>query len=307
MTWLVNPYRFGAAAAPSGTHSYWMVATIGTGDGAINLDRPRIAEIEMASTAAGSNLCSGGTPSANLGATASLFFDGNNSTFSYPTTGDTIDQLQVTYEFATPTSVREVRIRAATGGDSLSAPTGLAVLGSDDGATWYLYAVHPTTSTAYTSGEIKSFAVAGTPLPTGLGRTNARAWGITVTAANGGGSYGLWEMQGATSSGGSDILAAAGGTLFSSSLSGLGYHATRVFDGNTATEWSSVGAAVVSRIGRILDTPSDLYEMRLSAQGPAAIKDFTIWYTEDFLTYTTVSTITAQTGWTAGAYRTFVL
>ena len=263
-----------------------------------------LAEIEMAATAGGTDLCTGGTPfhSGGPGTLANLF--DNNTGTSYQTGQYEVTTYSFGYEFATPVSIAEVRLTAeSTRGPA--APTSFAVQSSTDGgSTWKTYALH-TGLTAFTNGQQRSFSVGTTAFPTGIGRTNARGWRIVPSATVSFSWSQLGEIIMATTAGGATVCT-GGGYIANGSTYAFGRLPANAFDGNTSTQWQI--ARTPGCIGYAFNSAKNIVEMRLTigtADTGGAPADFTIEYTEDFTTWTTISTVTGQSGWSSGTYKTF--
>lgn len=142
---------------------------------------------------------------------------------------------------------------------------------------------------------------------------SARYWRIHITANDGSPSYfGLSELELMDAVGGSDVtVSAENGTRASSSThvnnpNSAGY----AFDDSGGTGWLSA-TAVTSWLQWDFGAGNDKTIRQISIRGSfnvpsASPKDFTIQGSADGITWTTVLTVTDQTGWTGAAdKRTF--
>lgn len=125
-----------------------------------------IGEVEMRSTAGGSNLCSGGTASSNntlTGQSPANAFDGSLSTswqtFSFPA----IPGPWLRYSFASAVDIVQVVIKATSGPSYSYAPKACDIQWSDDGTTWTtLFSAEGMA--AWTSGSSYTATLGGGPV-----------------------------------------------------------------------------------------------------------------------------------------------
>lgn len=134
-------------------------------------------------------------------------------------------------------------------------------------------------------------------------------WRINVTATSTGDGFfctvaelGLREVAAGAS-------ATIGGTGFSST-NFAGNEAAKAFDASNATFWATAGADNPAHLGYQFATPKSVAQIAItaadnSARAARAPKDFQIQYSADGLAYTTVKTVTNQTGWATGETRLF--
>ena len=304
MGYIINPYWIEGGGASLPLADRWRIVALGN-----QWDSCWLAEIEMAQTAAGADECTGGTPT-DYGSTGTIanLFDNNTGT-SYQTGAYNVGTTRPGYVFASALQIAEVRLTAdATRG--AAAPTAFAIQASlDAGVTWNTYGLHITHG-LFANGEQKSFAVDPTPIPTGLGRTNARAWRVNVSNNNGASWTQIGELRMATSAGGADICT-GGAPYCNGTLSHVfaDRSPAAAFDNNTATGAQS-NATNNMKLGYVFPGAQDIYEVRMTIStldtngGPL---DFTVEYTEDFVNWTVANTFTGVTGWSAGTYKTFVV
>lgn len=211
-------------------YRYWRVNVTGTGDGNFGF-----TECAMASSSGGSNLCSGGTPTAqnNDGVNGIAGgFDGNTGTV-YGAAGGLPRWFQYDFGSGNDKNIKEVKLTSRTTYYAQNMTQGY-IQGSSDGSTWTTIAY--LANTASTSNlEVKTFKVVPvTQEPshsTGPGHPYHRYWRISVSAT-GTGDFGFSEMAMAESLGGSDILSTRA-NVTATSTSGL----ANGFDGNNATTY----------------------------------------------------------------------
>lgn len=137
---------------------YWRIVPT-----ALNSSYCAIAEIEMASYTGGANLCTGGTSfgsgSINPSYTYIEAFDGQHETsdpyWVFPDTQ--MPTAHAGYQFATPVSIREVRIRIANQ-NALDSPKDFLIQCSSNGTDWTT-AITVTGSTGWVLNSMRSFAV----------------------------------------------------------------------------------------------------------------------------------------------------
>ncbi len=303
MTWLTNPYRFGAPVVPVVALDWRLVP-----HGPQHRDSVFIADIEMAATAGGPNLCTGGTASSTgMTGTAANAFDGSQATYCN-TAANSSDLATYRYTFAAPVSIGEVRLFMTNSSTfHEQGPLGFSLQASaDGGATWVTVAL-VTGLAAWSLAESRAFAITPVAMPVGLGRSNARGWRVNTTAVAGGsGQVEIAEIIFAATVGGSAIAGAGYGA--SACHNGFVRPASQAFDANTSTIWSP-NNTTVGRIARFFSAAQDIAEVRIAAGSTAnrAPGDFTVQFTEDGVNWTTALTQTGVTGWSSGSYKTFTV
>jgi hypothetical protein len=267
-----------------------------------------LAEVEMAASVGGADLCVGGTAIGyNAVGSPDDLFDNNNAT-ECNFAGQDVDISGIGYEFTAGVSIAQVRWRSAGSGRGAAAPTAFVVQGSDDGTTWYTYEVVSGLSSAADSTNY-SATVGSTARVTGLGRTNAIGWRVNITDNQSASIVQLAEVIFAGTVSGA-TLCTGGGATADWSFHAFGRYPSNAFDGNTGTQWSTGTVTNNGRIGYIFPAPTDAAELRMtngSTDPSGAPKDFTVQYTEDGVTWTTVLTQTGITGWAPGTYKAFTL
>jgi len=303
MTWLTNPYRFADPTPAPVIVQDWRLIP----HGPQHRDSVFIADIEMAATVGGANLCAGGTASSTgMTGTAANAFDGSQSTYCN-TAANSSDLAAYIYHFATPVSIGEVRLLMTNSGTfHEQGPLGFSLQASGDGgSTWQTMAL-VTGLAAWTLAESRAFTIGAVPLVTGLGRSNARGWRVNTTAIPGSGQLEIAEIIFAATAGGSAIAGAGYGA--SACHNGFTRPASQAFDANTSTIWSP-NNTTIGRVARFFSAAQDIAEVRIAAGSTAnrAPGDFTVQFTEDGVNWTTALTQTGVTGWSSGSYQTFAV
>lgn len=290
----------------TGTHAYWRLATVGSDDqGGLGF-----SGLELASTPGGADFAPTATAITASHALPSQdvsFLIDNNPT-SFWEADVNVKGRWVKLQFSSPQTVAEVRIIPRTPSYFWQTPTVFFIAGSDDDVTWYTYAIC-IASTWTTSTQ--SFAVGSTPL--GTGKSNARVWGLDITANNSGFSNTAFaELIFASSIGGATLC--TGGRHFQDNSVSLTSPtegpSNLLFDGNPGTIWNS-GGGVPRWVGYAWATPpSTPVQMRLQARSNFlgdTPRDFNIQWTDDGITYHTTDAITGETGWTANEVRGYTI
>lgn len=302
MTWLINPYRFGIPFAPVIVQDWRLIP-----HGPQHRDSVFIADIEMAATVGGANLCTGGTASSTgMTGTAANAFDGSQATYCN-TAANSSDLATYRYTFSAPVSIGEVRLLMTNSSTfHEQGPLGFSLQASGDGgSTWQTMALI-TGLAAWTLAESRAFTIGAVPLVTGLGRSNARGWRVNTTAIPGSGQLEIAEIIFAATAGGSAIAGAGYGA--SACHNGFVRPASQAFDANTSTIWSP-NNTTIGRVARFFSAAQDIAEVRIAAGSTAnrAPGDFTVQFTEDGVNWTTALTQTGVTGWSSGSYKTFAV
>jgi hypothetical protein len=267
-----------------------------------------LAEIQMSATAGGANLCTGGTASASSTAgpnVAANAFDGSTATVWSSALGSAPDggsggwDQWIQYEFATPVTIREVRLTSSPAVAD-SAPGAFTILSSADGITWIAHSRY-FGQTGWALTETRTFAVSAAPIDLTV---LPRLWLLDILSNAGGADLGLTEVYLATSAGGASI--ATGGQL-----NGTPANPALAFDGDTATVYVTVPGWKAGFLVYELPTGSDLYEVRIrNRTGTAASQapgTFDIKSSVDGYHFTTRRSVVGSTGWGSGETRTFVL
>ena len=138
------------------THSYWRINITAANSWAA------LSELEFAAMAGGPNLCVGGSPVTGgnyppPGFDEANAFDGNTSSHQDYTWASSVSSSGwIGYHFASPVSVKEVRISARS--QYSQYPTAFSVDYSDDGVTW-TQVVSYSGQTSWPYETLKAFAV----------------------------------------------------------------------------------------------------------------------------------------------------
>jgi hypothetical protein len=296
----------------SAAHRYWGLISLSSDGYVIH-----VTEIEMAAAVGGANLCTGGTaigsqtggarPPANAfdGSVASTSFyqEDDNSTWGV------MSGSWVGYDFGSPVTIREVRRKSANATPQFVREARVQTLiGSDDGTNWLSYDI--LRWSAWSQNQTQTAEVNGS----GLLPTNEYPfWAIncTKTAL---GQIQLAELIFANSTGGASIVTGLP-PIFGMRGAGTseGFEARRFLDGNgtaskfvhntyTPNAWKS-GLLGVCFTGS--QSPAELRLQAVSDFPTGAPEDFTIRKSHDGLVWTTVATVTGQTGWTTSQVRSF--
>lgn len=134
-----------------------------------------------------------------------------------------------------------------------------------------------------------------------------RYWRIDVSATNGDAYARVGELAFRVSSGSAN-LCTGGAPIKTAEFAASGDNsALAAFDGLPATAWAATSPA---GIGYDLVTAADVGHVTITARndsyGPGgAPKDFTVRYSDDNVTFTTMWSVTNQTAWAQGEVRTF--
>lgn len=303
MTWLTNPYRFGAPVVPIGTRKYWRLLILSAPN-----SQTSIARLQMAATPAGPDLCTGGTPTAGATSVAvANAFDANASTY-WGSSATSVTWNYIQYEFAAPVSIAEVRISTRNDAFYTDAPRVFAVMASSDGTNWTSAQIIYVSS-AWTSAATQTFAVSLNALPTD--RASAFMWGIGVTAVASGTAPYIAEMELALTASGADQC--SGGFPFHKAIFQNSESSDKLFDnsGSTLCRGVDFSSVATQDFGYIFPAPIAPVELRLRAFNNFTLwtsmaKDFTIWWSADGQTRNVVATITNQT-WTTGEVKAFAI
>jgi hypothetical protein len=147
--------------------------------------------------------------------------------------------------------------------------------------------------------------------PALTGRSNARLWGLDITASNNGTNVGVAELEFATSSGGPDLC-----------TGGLGWHqrafnatteiGRQLFDDNNSTIWTAPWLSTFDtcRVGYLFASAPNPTHCRVRAR-PSFTSDspntFKIVWSDDGITWNTTNTITGEAGWSGSELRTYAI
>lgn len=281
-------------------HTWWRVVVTATnGD-----TYARIGELALKSVVGGTNLCTGGTiyKSTEFATSgdnsAAAAFDNNPATAWAGTT----PAPAIGYNLTAAADIVQVVITARNDSFGPSgAPQSFNVEYSDNGTAWTL-AWQIANQTAWTAGEVRAF-VSPPPPPAG----SHAWWRINVSANNGSTTAQFAELQFRQTAGTS--VYPSGGTAAASSVYAAGYEADKLFDNNLTTTWSS-NAAPPQWVNYHYGTPVLVVQVMMTALNNASFtnqtpKDFTVEFSDDGVTWTTLWSVTGQTAWGASEVRLF--
>lgn len=289
--------------SPWGSHSYWRIFVRSA-----NSDYAGLTEFELRPSPGGEDQASGGTASASgiySGSfVASNAFDNNMSTFWI---GSSTSYNWLQYSFASPVSVGEVLIQSRTDGNPQNTPSLWAIQFADSSSGPWTTAFNVNSgSLSYSNGESRTFA---DPLfLQSLGSPLARYWRIEMTATDG--STTGFAINDLELLDGTGVNIATGGTASASSTAS-GSAASNAFGGaswdqgswisNTAsTSWLKYdfGAGVTKKItGVVIHAPPSP-----ANQSP---KTFSVQYSNDDTTWTTLFSVADSSGWVPYESRKF--
>lgn len=281
----------GGSALPAAR--YWRLYGLGgqtnSGSSAMTM-----AEVEMAATLGGPNLCTGGTPigTGGIGSPSNLF-DGNPAT---QLTWSTANSPPVAgYILATAAAVAQFRLRASAGGEVGRMVQGFTPQYSLDNVTWV--SLEPCGPTGlFTASEWRSFTIMH-PL-FAPSRATARLWRLSNLS----GGNTIQEIAFRASAGGPSLC--TGGFGYPSSELG-GNSINGAFDADLGTKWvySTPGTAWYF----FPTAPNPTHLAVTGGTGGTAPSDWNVDWSYDGVTWTTVATITGQTGWGANETRVFAI
>lgn len=294
-------------ALPVPEKPHWRVILAQTGWDA------RVNELEFASSPGGANLCSGGTGRRWLNIYTN-YYENNGTPFNGNTddsvlTGGlyiTHSLVAYSYSFATPVAIREVRAICGPSGTPTDLPNCLILQCSDNLTSGWETVNVASDVSAWTTSKTKVFSFPGM-IPASSGRSAARAWRMHGTTINGG-SSGLnvmaehYAFAFAKTVGGAN--AAIGAHPYGGRVGNGGYF--NLLDGNNTTH-GLVGRADDNdgfNLGCIFDEPTDMAQFRLTPRN-GTVKDFTVQYSNDLWTWTTVLTVTGNTTGTDGVEQSW--
>lgn len=292
-------------------HRYWRLVSLSS-DGFV----VHVTEIEMATSPGGADICTGGTaigsePSA-IRAPANAF-DNSVASTSFYQEDDTASQgvmcgSWVGYDFGAPVVPVEIRRKSADAATQFVREARTQTLqGSDDAATWLSYDILRFNAWTRNETETRAINQSGT-LPT----TDYPFWAINCTKTQLG-QIQLAELVFANSIGGATIVTGEQPIFgLRGATTSEGFEAKRFLDANNSTKFAhnsyTPNAWRNGTLGVAFASSQNPVELRLRAVTDfptGAPEDFTIIKSHDGVTWTTVATVTGQTGWTAGEVRTW--
>ena len=200
-----------------------------------------IAEISMASSTGGANLCTGGTAASSSSYNSSFLpgnaFDGNPST-SWATSDGSASNSWISYDFGSAVDIAEVKITARNDANDTSWPTYMALQSSDDNSNW--------TNVCYFVASLSEGSTQTFEVYTGSVLDAHRYWRVFIlTNAGQSGYTDIAEIEMRTTSGGANLC--TGGSAASSSSYNSSYLPANAFDGNPSTSWASVNGSPLNQ------------------------------------------------------------
>ena len=251
-----------------------------------------VAEFEVRETIGGSDVTTGGTASASAsqgGAEVpASAFDNNDSTHWAASNGGE-RWLQYDFGASNARTIAEVALKKPV---SWELPTSFDILGSNDGTNFDLLLRVP-------------FVINGLEPSLSLYTIPVRQWRVNITANNG---HALWtqinELEFLAS--GAPQSPVPGACIASKYQDNTNETPKNAFDANTSTGWTFQGTP--AWIAQLFQSDPGIDAVRIT--GPSDVarapKDFTVDYSDDGgETWTTVLTISGETGWAANEVRTF--
>lgn len=258
------------------------------------------AEIAMASSVGGANLCTGGTGTAsdtNGGAnTADKAFDGSTATAWYGSGATSAKWIQ--YQFASAQDIKQIiwTPETSTGGRD-RAPTAMTVQASNDGSTWTAMGTW-NTGAWDANGTAKKFF----PYAAGAGK---RLWRFSVSANSDLTYAACCELQLHATVAGADIAAAAAHDAKTQSNGAY----ENAFDGNAGTVWTTDASGLPQWIQCQFSTDTYIAEILWKAgtsdfgRNPSTL--LVQSSSDGGASFTTEWTETGIGAWTSGLTRTF--
>lgn len=286
---IVNVNQFGSptiAAAVEG-HRYWRVLFEGNASG----NAMEIRECEFANTRGGSNLATGGTPAASTG-TAANAFDGNTASGGWIASSAAVPQW-LSYDFGVGQApvINEVRLYPTS--NPARVPTTFKLQYSDDNSAWTDWMICPTNGTW--SGVQNWFK-------------GAVAYRILVTNNNGNATLRISEMEFRATAGGADESGAGLGDASSNRQPTHVAEQAFADDGATTTWSATFASGDYLRYDFVAGFTLAQYAIMVSVNTNSAPRDWTIERSDDGgLTWSTVDTRSAVTGWTNNVLRVFTI
>jgi hypothetical protein len=292
------------------TYSYYRVLFSAAQSGAYI----SLAKVEFRDSVGGTNLASGGTPSAD-----SFYSAGYESDKAFDADATTVWASAATfphwlkYTFPGPVTVGELAIQAVNSGYGTltESPKDFVLQYSPNNTDWTTV-LSATGQTSWSYGQVRTYAVSQVnyppddPAPPALTPYSYR---LLVSDANGDTSFNLASFIMRQTVGGTNIV--ADGTASASAVGG-GSSASYAFDGDSTTSFVS-GSGLPQWIEYTFPDVQDVVEV-LIRPVPTAFgsltgcpKDFLFQQSIDGGAWTTLITATGQTDWDYGVIRTYAV
>lgn len=268
-----------------------------------------IAELQAATSPGGPDIVAAGTvSSADFPGTVSNIDDGNSATEWIATlAAGWTTQSGVVVDFGSAVLPVEVRIQAVNTTAFWRTVRVFAVHLSNDPtfATYQVAGLFPTGD--WTQNQIRTFTLSPTAIP--QNRANARCWRVRITANNGNPvTTSASEFVFASTPGGASIMtggSACQGYQFSAGPS-TSFVSDNLFDNNTSTFWAVVNSGP-TWAGYLAPGPVSVAEVRIACRNGSPTEaplDGAIEWSNNLLTWNTVTTFSGLTGWVDGVYKT---
>lgn len=308
ITGIVAGYPRIVAPSPTGATHWRAVWVENFGDG-----YSTCSELSLRTTPGGGNAAVGGTPIASseysAAESASKAFDGSSTT-SWSSFGAAKVEW-IGYVFPANVTIVELAITMSStsaGGFRVEQMPRKLVLqySNDGGGTWLTSAVWDNNA-SWVLGQTKVFTTPSAPV---------RYWRVIWDAVYGSEAYATCgELSFRATSGGGNL--ADGSYAASSSEYSTAYSASKAFDSNLDTAWSSDGASVAGQwLGHGFTSLVDVVEvaitMKATSSGGFRVaqmpKNFRVQFSDDLgFSWTTKATFTDNPPWVFGETKAFAI
>lgn len=246
--------------------------------------------------------------SAYGGLVADRLYDNNYDTVW--TSADTSSPQWAGYDFGSSMPIAGVRLTGPTSGWAARAPKDFTIEYSDNGSSWtVLFSV--TDQTSWGNIERRQFIDPSVAAPSPNPRlTPSRYWRVKLHSINSADYADFADLAWIINSSRDTVPSTGGSVIESSSYSGLG--ASRLFDSDPATNWTSGGTVLPHWVGYDFGSSNPQVIVGISMTGPVAYwvarapKDFTIEYSKNGTDWAVAWSVTNQTGWSGGETREFM-
>lgn len=299
------------ASGPTATaHRYWRIYIGGDSAGAGSLV-VSASEVEMRESVGGADATGSGTAAADStfsGFSAAGAFANDGTATEWASAGTAYPHW-LSYDFGVgiTKAIVEVAIQTRSGLTSTQGPGAFKIQSSDDNSAWAdeWWVVYPggANGHGYVDGSLKTFTkpvVSQSPTA-----SRHRYWRLGITGSNGAGFVGAANVEMRTLS--SSVDETEGGTASSTSNFGTLVPAnafTGMNPGDTL-EWASNNAGFPEYLkydfgaARPVFVQELFYKPRVGLESSQSPTGFTIEYSDDNSSWTTVRTVTGITGWTS--------
>ena len=309
ITGIVAGYPLIVAPPPAGATHWRAVWVENFGDA-----YSTCAELSLRTTPGGGNAAVGGTPIASseydVTQSASKAFDGSSTT-SWSTAVGGANGAWIGYVFPANVTIVELAITmssTSTGGFRVEQmPRKLALQYSNDGGGAWLTAAVWDNNADWVLGQTRVFTTPSAPV---------RYWRVVWDAVYGSEAYAsCGELSFRATSGGGNL--ADGSYALSSTEYSNADSASKAFDSNLDTAWSSDGTSVAGQwLGHGFTSLVDVVEvaitMKATSSGGFRVaqmpKDFRVQFSDDLgFSWTTKATFTNNPAWVFGETKVFAI